>query len=154
LQEAVLPCVDPIVHAPPYSFKLSRLLNGIHAFLHHNNSICCKWFGRVILTQYRDYQNGRQFNQPLAVFNHRESFKCPGQEWVPLEDVVKSIQGRKATEIRDHWFGIFGLLLPQLQEADRSCSKSWTTTEIFSKFSKLLFSNCEDLTRLGLDQRS
>jgi hypothetical protein len=41
-------------------------------------------------------------------------------------------------------------LPPQWQEADRSCSEPWTTTELFTKCSKLLFSSCEDLTRLCL----
>lgn len=150
LQEAVLPRVDPIVHAPPYSFELPRLLNGIYAMMRHNGLACCKWFGRVILTQYRDCQYGHQFKKPLAVFAHRKSLTYPGQEWVPLEHIVKSIQGRKATDIWDHWFGIFGLLPPQWQDADRSCSEPWTTTEAFTKCSKLLFSNCKDLTRLDL----
>jgi hypothetical protein len=45
LQEAVLPRVDPTVHAPPYSFGLSKLLDGVQAMMSHNGNVCCKWFG-------------------------------------------------------------------------------------------------------------
>lgn len=153
LQEAVLPRTDPTVHASPYSFKLSRLLNGIHAMVDHNNSPCCKWFGGVVLTLHRDNRNDPQFIQPLAIYSHRENLKNPHQEWVPLEQVVHSIQRREATEIRDRWFGIFGLLPPDWQEQDKSCTGVWTTVELFTKCSKLLYGACKDVTRLDLARR-
>ncbi|KAF2795034.1 hypothetical protein K505DRAFT_324342 [Melanomma pulvis-pyrius CBS 109.77] len=153
LQEAVLPRIDPTVHAPPYSFKLSRLINGIHSMLQHNGSTCCKWFGRIILTQVRDYEKGSQFTQPLAIYNQRESLKDPREGWIPLEQVVESIQGRKATGIRDHWFGIFGFLPPDWQEADKSCTGPWSTAELFTKCSKLLYGDCKELTMLDMARR-
>jgi hypothetical protein len=153
LQEAVLPRIDPTVHASPYSFKLSRLLNGIHAMVEHNNSLCCKWVGGVILTKHRDYGNDDLYVQPRAIHKQRESLKDLDQEGIPLEYVINSIQGRKATEIRDHWFGIFGLLSPHWQEEDQNCTEVSTTAELFTKCSKLLYSNCRDLTRLDLARR-
>lgn len=41
LQEAVLPQVDSIVHAYPYSFPLSKLFNGIKGINEHSTH-CCK----------------------------------------------------------------------------------------------------------------
>jgi hypothetical protein len=153
LQEAVLPRVDPTVHAPPHSFKLSRLLNGIYTMVWHNNNECCKWFGGVILTRHRDLEKGDPFTQPLAICKQREDLRDPRNEGIALNRVVRSIQGRKAKEINDHWFGILGFLSPSWQEADKRCKETWTTAQLFIKCSKLLLFDCKDLTILDLARR-
>lgn len=159
LQEAVLPHIDPIVHAPPYSFRLSRLLNGVYAMLHHNSQSCCKWFGYVIRTEYRDSYEGRHYAQARSVIEQRRSLTYerqrslqPEEVTVPLADVVQSILGRQATEIRDRWFGILGFLPPEWQKED-SNSSGWTTAELFTKCSKLIFSSSGDLTRMSFARR-
>lgn len=156
LQEAVLPGVDPNVHAPPHSFKLSRLLDGIQAMTHHMDSQCCKWFGNPIKTDDRDRSSQDRFIQCRAVHHQREVIAESPEEGmgVPLELVIESIQGRKATEVRDHWFGIFGFLPVQWQEESKLFPGSCTTSELFSQFSKLLYSSCEELTRLDLARRT
>ena len=153
LQEAVLPRVDPTVHASPYSFNLSRLMDGAFALFFHQISPCCELFASVAFTWHRGYSNLIQYSQLLAVKNHRYILQDQKKECVPLENIINSIQEREATEIRDHWFGIFGLLSPHWQEQDKSCTEAWTTTQLFNKCSKLLYGACEDLTRLDLARR-
>tara|TARA_R110002003_G_scaffold46_2_gene3734 strand:- start:28497 stop:30377 length:1881 start_codon:yes stop_codon:yes gene_type:complete len=154
LQEAVLPKVDPIVHAPPYSFRLSRLLGGVQSMIFHNNSICCKWFGAPVTTSNRHETPCNQFDQAMAVFNQRDVL-ADGEEGtgVPLDLVVSAIQTRKATEVRDYWFGLFGFLPAPWQEMDKSNSELRTTAGLFCQFSKLLYFQCQDLTQLDLARR-
>ncbi|KAH8732040.1 heterokaryon incompatibility protein-domain-containing protein [Phaeosphaeriaceae sp. PMI808] len=151
LQEAVLPRVDPIVHAPPYSFKLSQLLNGVHQMDRHVRSACCKWFGGPVFTTYR--VNSDRSVQLVKIYTQREKLKTNKEEWISLEHVIDSVQGRTATEIRDHWFGIFGFMPPAWQEADRRMqAETWTTEEIFMKCTKLLYSDSEDLTKIAMSK--
>jgi hypothetical protein len=156
LQEAVLPRVDPTIHAPPYSFKMSRLLNGIEAMLHHNGSACCKWFGQIVRTTDRTRKSEEQYTQTLAIVEQRQLLAANTEEGmgVPLEHVVGAIQGRKATKIWDHWFGIFGFLPSQWQEELKNFPAHCTTAELFSQCSKLVYSNSQDLTRLELARRT
>lgn len=116
----------------------------------HVESSCCKWFGLPVFTSYRDSLGGNPFMQAWTVCTQRKALKKSKKGFLPLEEVIDAIQGRKATEIRDHWFGIFGFLPPAWQEADkRSRAETWTTAEIFTKCSKLLYSETSDLTHIG-----
>ncbi|KAJ8119134.1 hypothetical protein OPT61_g13 [Boeremia exigua] len=156
LQEASLPRVDPTVHAPPYSFKLSRLLDGVESMWRHNNSICCKWFGQPVTTSNRDNREyGAAYTQCRAVHGKREVLAEAEEEGlgIPLAMVVNATQGRKATEIRDHWFGIFGFLPQEWQQQSQVFSTSCTTMELFSQFSNLLYLQSADLTELDKARR-
>ncbi|ORY01567.1 heterokaryon incompatibility protein-domain-containing protein [Clohesyomyces aquaticus] len=155
LQEAVLPRADPTIHAPPYTFKLLRLLNGIQAMFNHNGSICCKWFGNPVTTRDRGKPEGG-YTQCLAIFEQRHTLTHAPEEGmgVPLELVISAIQGRKATEIRDHWYGIFGFLPFQWQEESKLFPTEYTTAELFSQCSKLLYSSdWKGLARLEYARR-
>lgn len=149
LQEAVLPRIDATVHAPPYSFSLSRLLSGISGILLHDNSSRCKWFGDVVLTRYRSQEGNSHFRQPNAIHTQREALKSSSQSWTPLDFIIESIQGRTARELCDHWYGILGILPPHWQEQDKECNGPWSAAELFSKCSKLLYSQSQNLTRLS-----
>lgn len=154
LQEAVLPKVDPIVHAPPYSFRLSRLVNGVQSVVHHNNAICCKWYGQAITTS--DRHNGDNgFGAALPIFTLRDELaKNSEGKGVSLAYVVSALNQRKATDVRDYWFGMFGFLPAEWQqEINKLPSRHCTTTELFCYFSKLLYLESEDLTRLDTARR-
>ncbi|KAH6625452.1 heterokaryon incompatibility protein-domain-containing protein [Boeremia exigua] len=156
LQEAALPRVDPTVHAPPYTFRLSRLLNGVDSMWYHNNSICCKWFGQPITTSNRDdHEYAAEYTQCRAVHGQRSILAEAEQEGlgVPLDMVVGATQGRKATEIRDHWFGIFGFLPERWQEQSKLFPAHCTVTELFSQCSNLLYLESADLTQLDAARR-
>jgi hypothetical protein len=73
---------------------------------------------------------------------------------VPLQIVVGAIQRRTATEIRDHWFGVFGILPVQWQKLLQKNLEPCTTAELFTQFSRLLYFNTQNLTRLDLAQRT
>ena len=151
LQEASLPRVNPTVHAPPYSFKLSRLLDGVGSMWHHNNAICCKWYGQPVTTSNRDDREyGAAYTQCRAVHGQRDILARADQEGlgVPLLHVISATQGRKATEIRDHWFGIFGFLSEEWQEQSKMFSTPATVAELFSQCSKLLYLEGADLIHL------
>lgn len=156
LQEASLPRVDPIVHAPPYSFKLSRLLDGVGSMWHHNNNICCKWFGQPVITSNRyDGEFGAAYTQCRAVHGQRRVLAEIAQDdlSMPLEMVVSATQGRRATEIRDHWFGIFGFLPQMWQAQSKAFSKHETTAELFAQCSNLLYLDSASLTLLDKARR-
>ncbi len=160
LQEAVLPRVDPLVHAPPHSFRLSRLLNGVSSMFKHNGASCCKWFGRIVVTQYRDFDDEEsQWTQCLATHAQREELaeltQQRHEDWgVPLDLVVDAIQGRNATEIRDHWNGIFGLLPREWQEEYKLFPADCSTAALFNQCTKLLYSSGQELTKLVLARRT
>lgn len=156
LQEASLPRVDPTVHAPPYSFRLSRLLDGVESMWHHNNSICCKWFGQPVTTSNRDdHEYGAAYTQCRAVHGQREVLAEAEQEGlgVPLQMVVGATQGRRATEIRDHWFGIFGFLPERWQEQSKLYPTPGTIAGLFSQFTNMLYLESGDLTQLDKARR-
>ncbi|KAH7094266.1 heterokaryon incompatibility protein-domain-containing protein [Paraphoma chrysanthemicola] len=151
LQEAVLPKVDPFVHAPPFSFRLSRILRGVWSMIYHNNAICCKWYGGPATTSNRHSDTCQPFHQAMTVYNQRDVL-ADGEEGtgVPLELVVSAIQTRKATEVRDYWYGLFGFLPTLWQEMDKSIADPTATAGLFCQFSKLLYFQSQDLTRLDL----
>lgn len=148
LQEAVLPRVDPIIHAHPHLFRISRLLNGVQSIFDHRLK-CCKDIGRVFLGEYQRFPI-EPFSRAYTLHGHRKDFKSTEQEWLPLENAIESVQGRKATDLRDHFFGILGMLPHEWQSGwfsnqGYNCS----TAGIFSQCTKLLYTNYSSLTRLA-----
>lgn len=156
LQEATLPRIDPIVHAPPYSFRPSRLLDAVQTMWQHNNDICCKWFGSPVTTSYRDDGAfGAAYTQCRAVYAQRKSLAeaVENGQGVPLVLVTNAIQGREATEIHDHWFGIFRLLPEKWQSQSKMFSTPNTSAALFSQYSSLLYFQSADLTLLNKSSR-
>jgi hypothetical protein len=92
LQEAVLPEVDPIIHASPYSFRISRLLNGRSSFLSHSNRDCCKYLGRLFNVAYfRSLSDLSVLGERAhAVHQHREAFSKEDPPWISLSEVIDS----------------------------------------------------------------
>lgn len=156
LQEAALPRADPIVHAPPYSFKLSRLLKGVVSMCDHNNAMCCKWYGSVITTSNRDDGDfGAAFTQCRHIEAQRGALAEAAHdgEGVPLTLVTIATQERTATEVRDHWFGIFGFLSQSWQALSKRFSTPETAAGLFSQYSNLLYLESADLTLLDKARR-
>jgi len=148
LQEAILPRVDPIIHAYPYSFRLSRLLNGLKSILDHSNG-CCKRLGRLFGVAYLRSLFAHE-TRAWAVHLHREAFAESEVPFIALEEAIDSARGRNATVPQDHFFGISALLHPELQEMwFATFGYSCTTAEIFCQCSKLLYDSCQSLLRLG-----
>ena len=105
LQEATLPRADPIVHATPYSFHLSRLLDAVETMWRHNNDIRCKWFGNLVMTSDRDDGAfGAAYTQCRTVHAQCQSLADAAEDGqgVPPDLVTNATQERKATEIREH----------------------------------------------------
>lgn len=122
----------------------------------HNNSICCKWFGQPITTSNRDdHEFGESYTQCRAVHQQRAVLADADQEGrgVPLEHVISATQGREATEIRDHWFGIFGFLPEKIQEQSKLFPTPSTVAGLFSQCANTLYLESEDLTQLDLARR-
>jgi hypothetical protein len=156
LQEATLLRADPIVHAPPYSFHLSQLLDAVETMWQHNNDACCKWFGDAVITSDRDDGAfGAAYTQCRAVHAQRESLAeaVEDDQGVPLALVTNAIQGRKATEVHDHWFGVFGLLPEKWQSQSKMFPTPDTPAELFSQYSSLLYFQGADLTLLNKSRR-
>ncbi|KAJ4398108.1 hypothetical protein N0V91_010456 [Didymella pomorum] len=72
---------------------------------------------------------------------------------VPLVLVTNATQGRKATEIHDHWFGVFGLLPERWQSQSKMFPSPETPSELFSQYSSLLYLQSADLTLLNKARR-
>ena len=156
MQEASLPRVDPTVHAPPYSFKLSHLLNGVESMCRHNDAICCKWYGQPVMTSNRDdHEYGTVYTQCRAIHGQRRILAEADEEGlgVPLGMVVSAIQGRNVFNVRDRWFGTFGLLSERWQEKSRLHPSRSTVAELFSQFSNILYMDSTDLTHLDRARR-
>ncbi|XTI82840.1 HET-domain-containing protein [Cenococcum geophilum] len=148
LQEAVLPQVDSFIHAYPYSFRISRLLNGIQSMMDHRLE-CCKDLGRLFLGEYQSFPF-YQYTRAYALHGHRKRFTESESQWLSLEEAISSAQGRKATDLRDHFFGILGLLPPEWQDGwFYNQGYSCTTAEIFGQCAKLLYTNYDSLGPLS-----
>ncbi|KAF3048480.1 hypothetical protein E8E11_009180 [Didymella keratinophila] len=152
LQEATLPRADPIVHAPPYSFHLSQLLDAVEMMWQHNDDICCKWFGNPVITSDRDDGAfGAAYTQCRAVHAQRKSLAeaVEDGQGVPLVLVTNATQRRTATEVHDHWFGVFGLLPERWQSQSEMFPRPKTPSELFSQYSSLLYLQSADRTLLS-----
>jgi hypothetical protein len=89
LQEAILPRVDPIIHASPHSFRMSRLLNGRSSLLNHTNGDCCKYLGRLFNVAYFHSLSVLE-HRTHAVHEHREKFSKDDPPWISLSEVINS----------------------------------------------------------------
>ncbi|PMD60443.1 HET-domain-containing protein [Hyaloscypha bicolor E] len=148
LQEAVLPRVDSLIHAHPYSFRISRLLNGIDSMIKHRHG-CCKDLGRLFLGEFQSFPFN-QYIRAITLHDHRERFTELESQWLTLEEAISSTQARKATDPRDHFFGILGLLPQEWQDIwIRDYDYSYTAAEIFGQCTKLLYTNSYSLEKLS-----
>ena len=148
LQEAVLPRVDPIVHVPPFSFRLSRLLYGRRSVMDHTNGCCkktCRLFSVAYLRSLFTYEIRSD-----AIYQHRKKFAESEPPWISIEDAIDAARGRKSTVLKDHFFGTIGLLHPEIQEKwFEMFGYSNTTAETFSQCSKLIYDGTQSLLGLG-----
>ncbi|KAI0131820.1 heterokaryon incompatibility protein-domain-containing protein [Xylariales sp. AK1849] len=147
LQEAVLPRVDPLVHIGAYATPLSRILDGGRSFVEHPLE-CCKDIGQLLLAEYQRFP----FHLWLSAWNihgHRSNFAKPETSFLSLEDAISSTQGRKATDVRDHFFGVLGLLPQEWQGYFQDQGYSCDSADIFGQCTKMLFTNNMDLKGLG-----
>ena len=148
MQEAVLPRVDSFIHAHPYSFRISRLLSGIDSMIKHRLG-CCKDIGRLFLGEFQSFPFDR-YIRAITLYYHREKFRGPESQWLTLEEAISSTQARKATDPRDHFFGILGLLPQEWQDIwIRDYDYSYTAAEIFGQCTKLLYANSYSLEKLS-----
>jgi len=89
LQEAVLPGVDPIIHASPHSFRMSRFFNGYRSLLSHTNGDCCKYLARLFTVAYFRSLSVLE-NRAYAVHEHREAFSKEDPPWISLSEVIET----------------------------------------------------------------
>jgi hypothetical protein len=153
LQEAILPEVDPIVHTPPYSFRLSSILNGMKSIFDHR-ATCCKdqwhlFLGECMLDLVE--QSADWFSYATTLQTHRNRFATSESRWLSLGEAIYATQERNATDIGDHFFGVLGLLPAEWQQGWQFQEENLrpTASEIFSQCTKLLFTNDSSLDSLG-----
>jgi hypothetical protein len=89
LQEAILPRVDPIIHAYPHSFRMSRLLNGHHSLVSHGTKDCCKYVARLFRVAYFRSLSVVEHGAH-DVYDHRKAFPQEDPPWISLSEVINS----------------------------------------------------------------
>ncbi|KAK8091899.1 hypothetical protein PG997_002260 [Apiospora hydei] len=147
LQEAVLPRVDAVVYIGTLPVRFSRIINGGHAFSEHWLGDCCKRVCNLAAAGYQRFPHRHWLSaQQRKKRGNRDGKDAP---FISIVEAISSTQWRRATNPRDHFFGVLGLL-PQVwnsyfQEVGYGCSAG----SLFAQCTKLLYVNDGHLRQLG-----
>ena len=149
VQEAVLPLADPFVYVGSYTFRLSRLIGGIKSLVFHSQERCCKDIQNMFMANYQNFPLD-PFVAVMGISEYRENF-VEGSEPHALHtsDIIELSQKRQATDSRDHFFGMLGLMPTETAEHFQKLGYSLSSAELFSQCTKLLYGHPDNLDDLG-----
>ena len=149
VQEAVLPRADPVVYVGSYTFRLSRLISGMKSLMSHSVERCCQNIQNVFFAKYLDFPVG-PFAAVMLISEHREQFmEGSGPHALPTLDIIHLSRNRRATDPRDHFFGMLGLMPTGTAEYFQKLGYSLSSAELFSQCTKLLYGYPNNLDELG-----
>lgn len=143
----MLPRVDPLVYIGTIPVRLSRIVDGVNAIYNHAVD-CCKRIFNLATAAYQNFPHGNWVVAHM-VQSHRERFAQSNSPFIGIEEAISSTQSRKATDARDHFFGVLGLLPAEWHEYFQSQGYACTTGDIFAQCSKMVYVNNEHLRDLG-----
>lgn len=143
----MLPQVDALIYIGTIPVRLSRLVNGVNAIWQHTVD-CCKRIFNLATAAYQNFPHGDWVSAHM-VHHHRERFAAARAPFIGLEEAIGSTQSRKATDPRDHFFGVLGLLPAEWHEYFQGQGYACSTGDIFAQCSKLLYVNSGHLGELG-----
>ncbi|KAK7918387.1 heterokaryon incompatibility protein-domain-containing protein [Apiospora marii] len=173
LQEAVLPRADAVVYIGTLPVRFSRIVDGGRAFSDHWLGDCCKRVCNLAAAEYQRFPH-RHWLSAQQVHAHRQRFSPPSDRgesssvakrrknpkkdrnrndeevpFISIAEAINSTQWRRATDPRDHFFGVLGLLPgawhTYFQEVGYGCSAG----SLFAQCTKLLYVNDGHLRQLG-----
>ena len=149
VQEAILPRADPFVYVGSYTFRLSRLIGGIKSLLSHSMERCCKDIQNMFMANYQNFPGG-PFWAIMQISERREKFmEGSGPHALHTLDIVQLSWKRQATDPRDHFLGMLGLMPTETAEYFQRLGYSLSSAELFSQCTKLLYghpdNNLDDL---------
>ncbi|KAK7937854.1 uncharacterized protein PG986_014722 [Apiospora aurea] len=170
LQEAVLPRVDAVVYIGTLPVRFSRIVNGGHAFSDHWLGDCCKRVCNLAAARYQRFPH-RHWLSAQQVHGHRRHFSpssdssggisplAKGQKggncdnndapFISIIEAISSTQWRRATDPRDHFFGILGLLPQAWHSYFQEVGYGRSAGSLFAQCTKLLYVNDGHLRQLG-----
>ncbi|MCJ1478165.1 hypothetical protein MMC13_006841 [Lambiella insularis] len=148
VQEAVLPRADPFVYVGSYTLRLSRLIDGMKSLTLHSVERCCQNIQNMFLANYQNFSWG-PFAAIMNISEHREKFvKGSGQHALHTSDIIHLSQRRRATDPRDHFLGMLGLMPAGTAEHFQNLGYSLSSAELFSQCTKLLYGYPDNLDDL------
>ena len=149
VQEAVLPRADPFVYVGSYTFRLSRLIGGIKSLMSHSLERCCKDIQNTFMANYQNF-SVVPFATVMNISEYREKFvEGSGPYALHTSDIIRLSQKRQATDPRDHFFGMLGLMPTGIAEHFQELGYSLSSAELFSQCTKLLYGHPDNLDDLG-----
>ena len=136
-----------MVYVGTIPVRLSRLVNGVEAIWKHTVD-CCKRIFNLATAAYQNFPHGDWLSAHM-VHSHRERFAQSDSPFIGIEEAISSTQYRKATDVRDHFFGVLGLLPAAWHEYFQSQGYACSTGNIFAQCSKMVYVNNGHLKELG-----
>lgn len=143
----MLPFVDALVYIGTIPVRFSRIVNGVNAIWKHTID-CCKRVFNLATAAYQNFPPSGWLSAHM-VHNHRERFAGSNSSFIGIEEAISSTQSRKATDPRDHFFGVLGLLPAEWHEYFQGQGYACNTGDIFAQCTKMLYVNNGHLKELG-----